>query len=775
MPYGPGAVRLFYGKEAARRQKMKEHEGFTIVELMVVIVIIGILVAVIVPAVTGAIDKAELAADNAFVAEINSCLALYSVTRDMPVTSPEIHDILETYGMTKIEAQSEDRVIAFDRKLRTAKLADLKEIEKYSSGKVKVSAEEGVEITKNIYMEPEYLYGDLYLLENTGKHAELVNKYRKAFASFVCDGMSDREREFFSKALIVTEEAVFPACTDTDVNEMTEVIFVFNEDIQTGKSLEEYKLGEKVQKVYIPVLFNRIIEYFKKTEGKLFGGSENIKNLEIYIPESEYKEVLFSNGITENTTVIYDETPLGNRLEIAVEGEGRVYLGGKAENTGVFIAGTEVLLTAEPLEHSVFSCWKKGDTIISEEAEFYIEMPEEDTVITAVFETELFTLTIVNGNGTQEYKYCGGAEVGLTADEKDGYIFSGWYNEEGELLSADRTFLFIMPYRDTSVNAQYEAETVYHIITVIAENAEVTVQNADYNGSFYKVEAGKEITVNVSPYEGYVFKSMEIDGEMIEYDHYTFVPEKDLTITVNVAEASYIYNLVFISSGNTEERWKLVFDESRSIYTAEFDGDYILSNSPLYVEKSDQSGKVVEYYGDGNVSVKSEEKANIKEAFILNGQFSYKISFDPEGDSEYSFYYLELTNNICFSCTRGSGTSCRCNEAKEKDTYFYDMADRAGNKVYAVDGTGNGYEMSRIGNSVMYVLTSDKINYSLLKGIKVTGETHSEELSEVLVSGAKKRIAFRYISAAGEVCCLNNTAEYFNKLEKLDRLILAFG
>lgn len=397
---------------------MKEHEGFTIVELMVVIVIIGILVAVIVPAVTGAIDKAELAADNAFVAEINSCLALYSVTRDMPVTSPEIHDILETYGMTKIEAQSEDRVIAFDRKLRTAKLADLKEIEKYSSGKVKVSAEEGVEITKNIYMEPEYLYGDLYLLENTGKHAELVNKYRKAFASFVCDGMSDREREFFSKALIVTEEAVFPACTDTDVNEMTEVIFVFNEDIQTGKSLEEYKLGEKVQKVYIPVLFNRIIEYFKKTEGKLFGGSENIKNLEIYIPESEYKEVLFSNGITENTTVIYDETPLGNRLEIAVEGEGRVYLGGKAENTGVFIAGTEVLLTAEPLEHSVFSCWKKGDTIISEEAEFYIEMPEEDTVITAVFETELFTLTIVNGNGTQEYKYCGGARWGSRLTKK---------------------------------------------------------------------------------------------------------------------------------------------------------------------------------------------------------------------------------------------------------------------------------------------------------------------------------------------------------------------
>lgn len=163
-----------------------------------------------------------------------------------------------------------------------------------------------------------------------------------------------------------------------------------------------------------------------------------------------------------------------------------------------------------------------------------------------------------------------------------------------------------------------------------------------------------------------------------------------------------------------------------------------MSNSPLYVEKSDQSGKVVEYYGDGNVSVKSDEKANIKEAFILNGQFSYKISFDPEGDYEYSFYYLELTNNICYSCTRGLGTSCRCNEAKEKDTYFYDMADRAGNKVYAVDGTGNGYEMSRIGNSVMYVLTSDKINYSLLKGIKVTGETHSEELSEVLVSGAKK-------------------------------------
>lgn len=358
MPYGPGVCTAFYGKEAARRQKMKEHEGFTIVELMVVIVIIGILVAVIVPAVTGAIDKAELAADNAFVAEINSCLALYSVTRDMPVTSPEIHDILETYGMTKIEAQSEDRVIAFDRKLRTAKLADLKEIEKYSSGKVKVSAEEGVEITKNIYMEPEYLYGDLYLLENTGKHAELVNKYRKAFASFVCDGMSDREREFFSKALIVTEEAVFPACTDTDVNEMTEVILFLTRIFRPGSHWKNINWEKKYKGIYSRAFqsYNRV---FQKTEGKLFGGSENIKNLEIYIPESEYKEVLFSNGITENTTVIYDETPLGNRLEIAVEGEGRVYLGGKAENTGVFIAGTEVLLTAEPLEHSVFSCWKR--------------------------------------------------------------------------------------------------------------------------------------------------------------------------------------------------------------------------------------------------------------------------------------------------------------------------------------------------------------------------------------------------------------------------------
>lgn len=77
MPYD----RELYGFFMARRQKMKEHEGFTIVELMVVIVIIGILVAVIVPAVTGAIDKAELAADNVCSGNKQLSGALFRYTR----------------------------------------------------------------------------------------------------------------------------------------------------------------------------------------------------------------------------------------------------------------------------------------------------------------------------------------------------------------------------------------------------------------------------------------------------------------------------------------------------------------------------------------------------------------------------------------------------------------------------------------------------------------------------------------------------------------------
>lgn len=73
--------------------------GFTIVELMIVIVIIGILVAIIVPAVTGAIDKANLTKLQAEVKSMNTQLLIESIFDSVYAYRPEeVEDMLEGLG-----------------------------------------------------------------------------------------------------------------------------------------------------------------------------------------------------------------------------------------------------------------------------------------------------------------------------------------------------------------------------------------------------------------------------------------------------------------------------------------------------------------------------------------------------------------------------------------------------------------------------------------------------------------------------------------------------
>ena len=57
----------------------KNKKAFTLVELMIVIVIIGILAAIIIPTVTGAIQKAKKARDTANANAVNVQLALMQI------------------------------------------------------------------------------------------------------------------------------------------------------------------------------------------------------------------------------------------------------------------------------------------------------------------------------------------------------------------------------------------------------------------------------------------------------------------------------------------------------------------------------------------------------------------------------------------------------------------------------------------------------------------------------------------------------------------------
>ena len=74
-------------------------KGFTIVELMIVIVFIGILIAIIVPSVTSAIESANIASDQSDVKNMNTILQVYCVQNGIDTTklqAPEVRAIVSS-------------------------------------------------------------------------------------------------------------------------------------------------------------------------------------------------------------------------------------------------------------------------------------------------------------------------------------------------------------------------------------------------------------------------------------------------------------------------------------------------------------------------------------------------------------------------------------------------------------------------------------------------------------------------------------------------------
>ncbi|MEG1710576.1 MAG: prepilin-type N-terminal cleavage/methylation domain-containing protein [Clostridia bacterium] len=94
-------------------KKNKGKRGFTLVELMIVIVIIGILAAIIIPTVTNAIDKAKVSADKADITSMNKELAIASLDYNVAYfNADEVRYVLSQYSL---KSRQKDKIIWYDR------------------------------------------------------------------------------------------------------------------------------------------------------------------------------------------------------------------------------------------------------------------------------------------------------------------------------------------------------------------------------------------------------------------------------------------------------------------------------------------------------------------------------------------------------------------------------------------------------------------------------------------------------------------------------------
>lgn len=98
------------------KKRLKDEKGFTLVELLAVIVILGLIIAIAIPAVGSIMDNARESTDNANATLIEDSARLYDIEHNVQDTGVLVSTLIDQgyLEIRDVEGEPEGRVVYED-------------------------------------------------------------------------------------------------------------------------------------------------------------------------------------------------------------------------------------------------------------------------------------------------------------------------------------------------------------------------------------------------------------------------------------------------------------------------------------------------------------------------------------------------------------------------------------------------------------------------------------------------------------------------------------
>lgn len=292
----------------------KLKKGFTLTELIIVIVIIGILAAVLIPSVSGYIKKAKISKGIQEAKEMNTILAAESIYQDKEYFEPyEVRKILVESDF-KLESQLEDYRFWYDASINQVKYLSMDEAFGGISAAKKTFAQDCIEALSNSH--PEYRYLDTYDDELTQVVDTVNNLVVKSLEKNSITNSSTMDQNTKNSVLDTMDELI------GNIAQLVSSSKIKGVSSDVKKAITNYvNTFDTANSVYVDnyTMYNRA--YFAADESELVNLSNTCSNINYSTTNDtkrlalEVSHMVFTTGIT---TIPTCDTTVGVEFDVVL-------------------------------------------------------------------------------------------------------------------------------------------------------------------------------------------------------------------------------------------------------------------------------------------------------------------------------------------------------------------------------------------------------------------------------------------------------------------------